>query len=363
MNKRLIIIHPTIAPYRIDFFNKLSHTFDTRIILQYENLKSQTFDYQIISNQFDFKPLYLSKKSKCFQGYTIWKQIKDFRPDIVVACEYGLFTMVAFLTRFFCREKYKLVVITDDSYDMVCNGNDFSAKHRFARKLIAPHIDDFVVVNPNVEQWYRDKYGRGIFFPIIIDETKAVVNYDRLLHISHKSAMQYGLLKQRVLLSVSRLVDLKNLHGVIEAFAQSKTDSTLVIIGDGPERAALQRHASKVNKGIIFMGRLEGDSLLAWYNIASVFILASYKEAFGAVTNEALLAGCRVIISNKAGSSCLVNKWNGETVDPNDVKNMADAIDRQFALATVPDLQEARRSMMPVTFDDLMGNLISRLKD
>ena len=46
--KKLLIFHPTIAPYRIDFFNELSRAFDTRVCLRYRNLRSQTFDYDKI---------------------------------------------------------------------------------------------------------------------------------------------------------------------------------------------------------------------------------------------------------------------------------------------------------------------------
>lgn len=62
------------------------------------------------------------------------------------------------------------------------------------------------------------------------------------------------------------------------------------------------------NHNIIFTGRLEGDYLYAWYNIAEIFILPSIKEPFGAVTNEALLGGCFSLISDKAGSNCLIKK-------------------------------------------------------
>ena len=35
--------------------------------------------------------------------------------------------------------------------------------------------------------------------------------------------------------------------------------------------------------------------------------MPSYKEPFGAVTNEALQGGCKVLISRLAGSACLVS--------------------------------------------------------
>lgn len=355
--KRLLIFHPTIAPYRIDFFNRLNEVFETQICLQYWNLKDQTFDYQKIYDQFEFIPTYLPEGSNIALIKAIWKQIREFKPDIILTCEFGLATLTS-LTAKLLRKNCKIVVMTDDSYDMVAEGHDFTPRHRRARQLISRYVDDLIVVSPQVEHWYQLKYHKGIWMPIIVDDDKAIANYERLLPKSVKLAEKYNIVGEKVLLSVSRLVDLKNLHKVIDAFAKCESDACLVMVGDGPERESLKEHASKVDKQIIIPGRFDGDELYAWYNLASAFVLASYKEAFGAVTNEALLAGCRVVISNKAGSSCLVNAKNGELVDPLDVDGMANAIDRQLNLVSVPDMQTGRKSLMTVTFEERMANLI-----
>lgn len=359
--KRLLVIHPTIAPYRIDFFNYLAKAYDARICLQYWNLKDQTFDYQKIYDQFEFKPTYLPEGSAWSLCKAVLKEIKEFKPDIILTCEYGTVTITSLLSKCFRKRKFDLVVMTDDSYDMVAGGNDFTSRHRKARQIIAPLVNNVIVVSPQVKQWYQDNYKKGVWMPIIVDDEKSSKNYERLLPLSRDYVKRYGLEGKKVLLSVSRLVDLKNLHRVIDAFVQCRTDGTLVIVGDGPEREALEEHAKKVNKEIIFTGRFDGDSLYAWYNLASVFILASYKEAFGAVTNEALLAGCRVVISDKAGSSCLVTERNGEMINPMDEREIAEAIDRQMALALPPDFQNARDSLMNISFDERISNLIQNL--
>lgn len=360
--KRLLIFHPTIAPYRIDFFNDLYSSFETKICLEYWNLKDQNFDYQKIYDQFEFKPIYLPEGSTWALCKSVIMQIRKFQPDIVITCEYGIITLITLMTRIFCRKKFDLIVMTDDSYDMVVGGNDFTSRHKKARQILAPYVSNFVVVSPLVRDWYQEKYQKGIWMPIIVDDQRAQENYERILPLSREFARRYGLEEKKVLLSVSRLVDLKNLHRVIDGFAQSKTDATLVIVGDGPERKSLEEHAEKVNKEIIFTGRFDGDELYAWYNLASVFILASYLEPFGAVTNEALLAGCRVVISNKCGSSCLVDDSNGELVDPMDVEGIAAAIDRQMSMASVPeDMLVPRDSLMSIKYKKCMNIFIKEI--
>lgn len=359
--KKLLVIHPTIAPYRIDFFNILFDSYNTRICLQYENLLSQKFDYTKISSQFHFSPIYLPESSTTALCKAIWKQITDFKPDYILTCEFGPTSLTCLIAKWLKRSHMKIIVMTDDSLDMLAGRNDFSARHRIARKLLTPIVDEVIVTSKEVEKWYNLTYQKGIWMPIIVDDKKAAARYERLLPKSKEIAEKYNLMGQKVVLSVCRLVNLKNLHRVIDSFSKCKTAATLVIVGDGPERSSLQEHAAKFGKDIILTGRFEGDDLYAWYNLTSVFILASFKEAFGAVTNEALLAGCRVVISNKAGSSCLVTDDNGELVNPYDEGEISNAINRQLSLVEIPELTTARRSLMPITFEERINVLLKKL--
>ena len=352
--KKLLIFHPTIAPYRIDFFNDLNEAFDTRICLQYWNLRDQHFDYQKIYDQFKFIPVYLPDGSKLKQWQSVISQIREFKPDVVMTCEYGITTLLAIMIRGLVGHRFKIVVGTDDSYDMVNDVNDFTKRHRIARNLMAMRVDEIVVISPKVEKWYIERFKKGIYFPIIVNEDFAVRRYERLLPKSREYVKQYGLEGKKVLLSVSRLVELKNLRRVIDAFEKISSEAIFVIVGDGPERENLLEQAKHSGKEIVIAGRFDGDELYAWYNLASAFVLASYKEAFGAVTNEALLAGCRVIVSKRAGSSCLVDDNNGELIDPVNIDEIALAIDRQIQIADAPNLYLPRKSLMSMSYNAMM---------
>lgn len=361
-----IFIRTGLAPYRIDTYNELHRRLNMKMCFYYREGGDQKHDFGLLESQCDFKPVYLDGKylgsdnRKWCKG--LWRMLYKDKPDVVIVPEFQISAVQVLLYRWVTRRKFKIVSMTDDSYDMITNDNDFTKLHAWLRNHLAKYFDDFIVVTPNVQKWYQDNYGKGIWMPIIMKDTKTEAYYESLLPRSRELAVQYGLFGKKVLLSVSRLVDLKNLHRVIDAFSESKTDATLVIVGDGPERESLKDHAAKVNKEIVFTGRFDGDDLYAWYNLASVFVLASYLEPFGAVTNEALLAGCRVVISNKCGSSCLVDEKNGELVDPMDVENISIAIDHQMELTTIPDLSSPRRSLMTILFEERISNLVKRIE-
>lgn len=369
MKKRLLIFHPTIAPYRIDFFNDLYRAFDTRVCLQYWNLRDQTFDYDKIYKQFAFRPQYLKEVCRIgarsiWGGY--WKHLDEFAPDIVLVSEFNLITIVVLLHRWLKRKKYKVISICDDSYNMVAENNDFSIFHKLARRLVVPHLDDLILVEPKVTEWYKGHYGMGICFPIIKREEKAREEYEAALPVSRELVHKHELEKKNVFLFVGRLVEIKNVETIIRAFSkQDQEKNVLVVVGDGPEWEKLERLSAELGTKVLFAGRLEGEQLNAWYNVASCFVLASYQEPFGAVTNEALLAGCYVLVSNKAGSSSLVEEGvNGNTFSPMDVDELAQKMEQVLLLEKNQCAdKEIRKNRMRIGYGECFDVLSAKLNN
>ena len=360
---RLLIFHPTVAPYRIDFFNDLSKAFSARVCLRYWNLRDQTFDYSRIYGRFRFKPRYLKEVFRLGRrsfsvGY--WQHLDDFRPDVVLTEEFGLGTLMVLLHRMVRRRNYRVVCLCDDSYPMVAEEEEFSRLHRWARKLLVPRIDDLIVVEPKVEEWYRKHYGKGFCFPIIQRETYLRGRYAGLVDRSRELRHRHGLEGKCVFLFVGRLVALKNVKTILRAFARlNQREHVLVVVGDGPEREHLMRLADGLKLNVLFTGRLEGDALRVWYVLADVFVLASMQEAFGAVTNEALLAGCLALVSRKAGSASLIEEGvNGFTFEPTDVEALARLMENVSAMERNREDDCLKPNRMTVSYDECMDKLV-----
>lgn len=363
--KRLLVFHKAIAPYRIDFFNSLNAAFDARICPTMDHMVSQTFDYERLKKFFEFTPLYLLERRNLWFGKIpkgIIRQIREWNPDIVLVNEFGSDAILAILYKWLTHRKYKVVSICDDSYNMVAENNDFKLSHKMARKVIVPLLDELILVEPQVVKWYQLYYGKGYWFPIIKRDDTAREMYQRLLPLSKSIQKQFVLENQFVFLFVGRLVNLKNVDTVIRAFAKiDQTSNCFIVIGDGPEKEKLILLAKELNANVVFTGRLEADELNLWYNIANIFILGSYQEPFGAVTNEALLAGCWCIISNKAGSRCLIQEGvNGFTFAPTDVDELADKLKLSIKILT-EERRKERDSRMLESFEGSMAKLIDHL--
>ena len=365
MKQKLLIFHRIIAPYRIDFFNYLYDKFDTRICLYQTNLLNQKFDYELISKQFLFSPKYLLDRylisGNRFKKH-VWKEMKDFNPNIILVSECGQDSVQAILYKHFCNKECKIISMIDDSYDMIANNHYFSRMHKYAERIIVPLLDNIVNVEPRVAELFQKKYNKGIFFPIIQEDNKLRAIFHNSIPISTQLIQKYSLQGKKVLLYVGRLVELKNLQRIIPVFKKiNHPDWIFVLVGDGEYRSKLERIAGNSNN-IVFVGRFEGDKLYAWYNISDILILASTQEAFGAVTNEALLAGNKVLVSRLAGSQCLVNEGiNGYTIDPYDP---ADIESKMIIL--MKDVQHRdknstlRVNQMPKSFDDYFFQMLTK---
>ncbi len=93
-------------------------------------------------------------------------------------------------------------------------------------------------------------------------------------------------LPRPLLLYVGRVAVEKN----IGAFLDLKTTGTKVVVGDGPQRAQLERDYPEV----VFTGAQHGESLADHYRAADVFVFPSRTDTFGLVMLEALACGVPV---------------------------------------------------------------------
>lgn len=104
---------------------------------------------------------------------------------------------------------------------------------------------------------------------------------------------------------LGRLVSDKGCDLLLRAFAALQpTDWRLSVIGDGPERAALERLSSElgVNNTVDFRGTLQGEALVQTLNQHEILVVPSrWREPFGVVALEGLACGCVVLASDGGG--------------------------------------------------------------
>ncbi len=372
MRKKLLIFHRALPPYRVDFFNALSENFDCTIVFSSRNMRSQVFNQNRLLRKcrfsYDFMNIKLVVKNQTINWGYLYHIIK-YSPDIIIGGEYGLLTIMPWLYKILLRKKYSIYTICDDSVKIA---KDCTGIRKKLRDYLVPRLDGLILVSHSTAAWY-DKYfslkQSPIVFPIIKDEVKYRRLLLHVLPISILLQQRYNLVNKRVFLFVGRLVKVKNLSYLIMSFSKAhlNNETKLVIVGSGEDKTSLKLLVKdlSLDDKVIFAGRYEGDELYAWYNIANVFILPSTYEPFGAVTAEALQAGCPALVSCYAGSSDLIkNGENGHIFNPDDKEALSSLLNKYEKLSKPIELEKRiiRKSILLCTFEDCVHSMVERVK-
>jgi glycosyltransferase involved in cell wall biosynthesis len=132
-------------------------------------------------------------------------------------------------------------------------------------------------------------------------------------------------------LLVSRLEPLKRAGLAVRAMAHVAAPMRLVIVGDGSQRAALEREAAQTGAAdrITFAGALWGDAVADLYAGARGVVYAPFDEDYGYVTLEAFLAARPVITASDSGGTLefVRDGVNGFVCEP-DAAALAAAVNR-----------------------------------
>lgn len=139
----------------------------------------------------------------------------------------------------------------------------------------------------------------------------------------------------KVLVSMGRLAIEKNwpvLLQSIQKILHEHPDVRLVIIGDGPEKSALQEQAAELGiaKRVTFTGEIPFGEVPAYLKAADMFVFASVTETQGLVTMEAMAAGLPTVAVDGSGTRDIVEDGKQGYLVPNDPDALADSISRML---------------------------------
>ncbi len=137
----------------------------------------------------------------------------------------------------------------------------------------------------------------------------------------------------------------------------------LLVAGDGPDRAALERQAASLGLGdrVRFLGPLPRDRVLELFRAADASVLSSTWENFPHALVEALAVGTPAISTTVGGVAEIVRDGeNGLLVPPGDPQALARAISRYGGVA---ELQERLRAAAPASVERFApGPIFERLE-
>jgi len=149
---------------------------------------------------------------------------------------------------------------------------------------------------------------------------------------ARRSAASRRLVDLPRVLFVGRLSRAKNVDVLLEALGRLQQQEGLrlpcTVVGDGPERAALEAQASRLEVAADFPGAVDFDHVLSFYQGHDVLVLASETEGWPKAIVEAMAFGLVCIGSERGLIPQILGEGRGLVVQPRDVEALAAALRR-----------------------------------
>lgn len=153
---------------------------------------------------------------------------------------------------------------------------------------------------------------------------------DELPVINMEKRRHYAKDNEFILCHISNFRPVKRITDVVRIFqkVQEKLPAKLLLAGDGPDRAIVERLARDLGicQKIIFIGKVRETAPIL--ELSDLFLLPSETESFGLAALEAMAEGVPVVSSNTGGiPEVNIDAYSGFTSPVGDVEAMAiDAI-------------------------------------
>jgi glycosyltransferase involved in cell wall biosynthesis len=132
-------------------------------------------------------------------------------------------------------------------------------------------------------------------------------------------------------LFVGRLSRAKNAHVLLAALGKLRReglDLPCTLVGEGPERAALETQAAELGVAAVFAGGVSFDSVLSFYETHDILVLASETEGWPKAIVEAMAFGLVCIGSDRGLIPQILGEGRGLVVPPRDMEALAAALRR-----------------------------------
>lgn len=326
MGKRLMFLHHFLEAGGVErqlyyLANGLSGHHEVTLLLCEAKgpfLKLIDKEVAVIGLDAPFKGPYLSSWI-----LKIVKRLKKEQPDILISF-HGSFHWIAVLLG---RLLHFRVVCVFPGY---MAAGRLSKAHRFIFHL----ADGLVAVSQSVKNSMINN------LLVVASEIQTIENAIDSTKIRELSGEPLDSLEKQyfesspVIVSMGRLAKGKGFDVILDALSRVRKDCTLLIMGDGPEKAELRSQIIRLGLSdkVFLLGNQENP--YKFLKRANFFVLASESEGLPTVILEAMCLGVPCICTRYLGGTkgVVSDRENGYLVNRNDPQDLAKAI--EFFLST-----------------------------
>ena len=327
LNKKVLFLSNTPAPYRIDFFNELSKNVDLMVV--FEKKKSDERDdswNHFNHDSFNLKFLNGIKIStdKAISP-SIVKVIKENRDrQIIVGNPTTPTGIISILYMKFKKIPYSIEI-----------DGGFAKKERYIKKwfktLIFCGAEKYFSTS-NEGDNYLLSYGaekeKIIRYPFTSIKESDILKKKLTLSEKINLKQELGINEEKVIISVGRFIYSKGYDLLIKASSNFNNNVGIYIIGGQPTEEYFKLKEKYNAKNVHFVDFKQKEELKKYYICADLFVFPTRSDVWGLVINEAMAVGLPVITTNKciAGLELIENGINGYIVETDNVQELANKI-------------------------------------
>ncbi len=283
--KKLLIVTDAWFPQ----VNGVVTVFDTiTTFLRQRNIEVAVVHPRLFAHVYPF-PLYPEVELALFPGRRMREIFLREKPDYVhIATEWT----IGIAARRFCLRK-NIPFTTSYHTNFPLYAAHYFGFGKIFSSLASRYMHWFhgasqaiMVSNPSLKsQLEGEGYAPVVLWPFGIDTKRFVRNESRApkLNIAHPVFVYFG-----------RIAKEKD----VEEFLRAQLPGTKLVIGDGPQRAELEK---KYGNEALFVGYKRGQELVDMLSLCDVCVFPSRTETFGMVGLEALACGIPVAAHDVLG--------------------------------------------------------------
>lgn len=358
---RLALLVNTISPARIPLYAGLAARFDLELL--HGGAESNRGDWRgveealpearvrkawgwqlrltrrVAGQTFDYRYLHITP------GY-LWHLLR-FRPDVVVANEMGLRTLLALVYgTVFRRPVWVWWGGTPHTEQGIGRAK------RLVRGIVSRWARHWISYGASSSEYLRSL---GIPASRILEIQNAVD--ERRFRTDALAAFQIE--PRPVLLHVGQFTRRKGIELLLRAAAHAANEGpvfSLLLVGGGPEKAAAQELARELGlQNVRFEASRPPGEMAAVYRSADALVFPTLEDVWGLVANEAVLSGVPVLCSKYAG--CAGELFDAAGIfDPQNAEEFATKL-REAVAGKLPPADPSRLRSTPELVARLAGAL------
>jgi len=355
---KLAILTNILTPYRVPLFAAMArHVDELTVLLMAEREENRQWEIGPVPFSVQVLPgMHLrppgADVSMHFNRGVI-RVLRNLNPDAVLSGGFAASNVAAFLyAKVFGKKYFAWTHLT------LQDGAESSRLRRWIRHLVIGSADGSIAESSVAREAFIH-YGASparvlrAVMPLdvsrIHEQTKAVRRRD-----------DYREWRDRfpgtVLLSIGQLIRRKGCRELLEIYERVKRvrpDVSLVMIGDGSERSALEMLVQERGlRHVYFEGYVQADGLPRYLACADVFVFPTLYDAFGLVLSEAMAAELPVVSSVYAAATrdLVTEGTTGYTIDPRRAEESAATVLKLIGLSST-----ARIAMGQAAYESVLN--------